>query len=408
MRRSLRLPIVLVAAVAVAEAGVLVLRPEVAPPPPPVDPQSYFSSEHLRVAENYRAARLELYGVRLVVELGALAVLAARPPRLLTRPGRRVLLRSAATGAGISLLLGAVSLPVRIAAREEAKDVGLVTQDWVGYAGDVARTELIAALTAAAGAGLLVLALRRFGRRWWIAGTGAIVAYAVAVTYLAPVVIEPLFNDFEPLPRGALRADVLALADRAGVDVGEVYVVDASRRTTAANAYVAGLGATKRVVLYDTLLRDFEPDEVRLIVAHELGHVRHRDLPNGLLYVALVAPAGMLAAAALGERFAGRRGLQPGPGAVPAVALAAVLVATPLTMISNQLSRAVERRADAYSIELTGDPASLIAMQRRLSTRNVSDPAPPRWQTFLLSTHPPALERIARAEAARRALTGRD
>ena len=403
MRRSLRLPIVLVAAFVVAEAGVLVLRPEVAPTPPPVDPQSYFSSDHLRVSEDFRASRLELYGLRLVAEVGILAALAARPPRLLTRPGRRVLLRSAAAGAGISLLLGVVSLPIRIAAREQAKEVGLVTQDWIGYAGDVVRTEVIGALTAAAGATLLVLAVRRFGRRWWIAGAAAIVAYAVALTYLAPVVLEPLFNDFEPLPRGALRTDVLELADRAGVEVGEVYVVDASRRTTAANAYVAGLGATKRVVLYDTLLRDFEPNEVRLIVAHELGHVRHRDLPNGLLYVALVAPAGMLAAAALGERFAGRRGLEPGPTAVPALALAAVLVATPLTMVSNQLSRAVERRADAYSLELTGDPSALIAMQRRLSTSNVSDPAPPRWQTFLLSTHPPALERIARAEAARTA-----
>ena len=407
MRRSLRLPIVVVAAFAVAEAGVLVLRPEVGPLPPPVDPQSYFSSEHLGVAEDYRAARLELYGLRLMVELGVLAAIAARPPRVLTRPGRRPLLRAAAAGAGISLLLGAASLPVRVAGREQAKGVGLVTQDWVGYAGDVVRTEAIGAVTAAAGATLLVVALRRFGRRWWIAGAGAIVAYAVALTYLAPVVLEPLFNEFKPLPRGPLRSDVLALADRAGVDVGEVYVIDASRRTTAANAYVAGLGSTKRVVLYDTLLRDFEPSEVRLIVAHELGHVRYRDLPNGLLYVALVAPVGMLAAAVLAERFAGRRGLEPGPAAVPAVALAAVLVATPLTMISNQLSRAVERRADAYSLELTGDPSALIAMQRRLSIKNVSDPAPPRWQNFLLSTHPPPLERIARAEAARATLEER-
>ena len=401
MRRSLRLPIVLVAAFVVAEAGVLVLRPEVAPPPPPVEPQSYFSTDHLRVAEDHRATRLGLYGLRLAVEVGVLAALVARPPRVLMRTPRRPLLGAAAAGAGISLLLGAVSLPVRTASREEAKDVGLVTQDWLGYAGDVARTEVIGALTAAAGAFLVVLTLRRFGRRWWMAGAAVIVSYGVALTDLAPVVLEPLFNDFEPLPRGPLRSDVLALADRAGVEVGEVYVVDASRRTTAANAYVAGLGATKRVVLYDTLLRDFEPDEVRLIVAHELGHVRHRDLPNGLLYLAIVAPAGMLAAAALAERFAGRGGLEPRPAAVPAVALAAVLVSTPLTMISNQLSRAVERRADAYSIELTGDPASLIAMQKRLSVSNVSDPAPPRWQTFLLSTHPPALERIARAEAAR-------
>ena len=98
--------------------------------------------------------------------------------------------------------------------------------------------------------------------------------------------LDPLFNKFTPLPAGELRRDVLALADEAGVDVGQVYEMDASRRTTAANAYVGGIGQTKRVVLYDTLLRDFTPAETRLVVAHELGHVHHRDLRNGLIWLA--------------------------------------------------------------------------------------------------------------------------
>ena len=400
MRESLRLPLVLVAALVIAEAGVLILRPEALPPVAPVDPQSYFSESHLAAAEDYRSTQLALYGLRLALEIAALAVLAARLPRRLSRPTRRPVLLAAGVGAGISLVLGLETLPVRIASRAQAREVGLVTQDWPGYALDVVRSEGIAALIAAAGAALLMVALRRLGRRWWVAGAVAIVAYGAILTYLAPVVIEPLFNDFEPLPPGALRSEVLGLAQRADVDVGEVYVVDASRRTTAANAYVAGLGDTKRVVLYDTLLRDFRPDEVRLIVAHELGHVRHRDVPNGLLYLALVAPVGMLAAARLAERLAPGAAVR-GPAAIPAVALAAVLVSTPISMISTQLSRAVEARADAYSLELTDDPDSLIAMQRRLSIRNLSDPAPPVWATFMLSTHPPAAERIARAEAAR-------
>ena len=400
MRESLRLPLVLVAALVVAEAGVLILRPEALPPVAPVDSQSYFSRSQLAAAEDYRSTQLALYGLRLAVEIGALAILAARLPGRLSRPGHHPVLVAAAVGAGISLALGVMTLPVRILSRAQAREVGLVTQDWPGYALDVVRSEGIAAVIAAAGAALLMVALRRLGRRWWAAGAAAIVAYGATLTYLAPVVIEPLFNDFEPLPAGELRSEVLALAQRADVDVGEVYVVDASRRTTAANAYVAGLGDTKRVVLYDTLLRDFRPDEVRLIVAHELGHVRHRDVPNGLLYLALVAPMGMLATARLAERLVPRAATRS-PAAIPAVALAAVLVSTPISMISNQLSRTVEARADAYSLELTDDPASLIAMQRRLAIRNLSDPAPPAWVTFLLSTHPPAAERIARAEAAR-------
>jgi STE24 endopeptidase len=191
---------------------------------------------------------------------------------------------------------------------------------------------------------------------------------------------------------------VLALAERAGVQVGEVYVMDASRRTSAANAYVAGLGTTKRVVLYDTLLGEFSPDEVRLVVAHELGHVHYSDVPRGLLYLAVVAPLGMLAAARLGERLAPPGSLGTA-AAVPAVVLAVSLLLPALTMVSNQLSRTVEARADRYSMELTGDPEALIAFQQRIAVQNVSEPAPPAWWSFLMGTHPTTMERIGQALA---------
>jgi hypothetical protein len=127
---------------------------------------------------------------------------------------------------------------------------------------------------------------------------------------LAPVVIEPLFADFTKAPQGALRTEVEALAKKSGVHAGEVYTVDAANRTTGANAYVTGLGSTKRVVIYDTLLKDFPPDAVRGVVAHELGHVHHHDVPHGLLYLLIVAPFGMLAVARLAERMAPTRLLQ--------------------------------------------------------------------------------------------------
>jgi STE24 endopeptidase len=314
-------------------------------------------------------------------------------------------LTGAAAAAAISLALGLAPLPVRAIARERAKDVGLVTQDWIGWVGDLAKTEAIGGALAAGGGALLIVGMRRLGRRWWIAGTAVVVAFGVAITYASPVVLDPLFNKFTPLEEGRQRSDVLELAQRAGVEVGEVYEIDASRRTTAANAYVAGLGRTKRVVLYDNLLEDFTPAEVRLVVAHELGHVRHRDVPKGLLYLAIVAPFGMLAVARLGERLAGRDALTP--AALPAMVLAVALVAPAITIISNQLSRAVERRADAYALELTREPDTQIEFQRRIAIKNVSDPDPPDWVSFLLGTHPPTLERIGQAAAAARA-TSRD
>jgi STE24 endopeptidase len=399
VRRTLRLPIALVAAVVVAEGAVLVLRPrESGPEPVMVDARAYFSPAQVEKGQEFRRGQLGLYGIRLLIEGGLLVVLVRRPPQRLRRDFRRPLLAGAATAAALSLTLGLAALPVRAISRERSKDVGLVTQSATDWLGDVAKGEAIGGAIAGAGGALLLFGMRRFGPRWWAPGAAVVVAFGIVVTYAGPVVLDPVFNDFTRLPAGQMRSDVLELAGRAGVKVGEVYEVDASRRTTAANAYVTGLGATKRVVVYDTLLRDFTPAETRLVVAHELGHVRHHDVTHGLLYLAIVAPFGMLAVALLSERLAPREGSYT-PAALPAVALAIALVVPVITIVSNQLSRAVERRADAFALELTREPRTMIEFQRRIAVKNVSDVDPPAWVTFLLGTHPPTLQRIGAAEA---------
>jgi STE24 endopeptidase len=205
-----------------------------------------------------------------------------------------------------------------------------------------------------------------------------------------------VFNDFTPLPEGETRSDVLELAALAGVKVGEVYSIDASRRTTAANAYVSGLGPTKRVVLYDTLLDRYSRDEIRLVVAHELGHVRYRDVPRNVAYAAVVAPGAALAVQRLSWALSAERGT---PGALPAMALAATLVSAPLGLVGNRLSRALERRADQFSLELAGAPEAFISFERTIALQNVADLDPPRWVSRLLASHPPTLERIGAAVA---------
>jgi STE24 endopeptidase len=216
---------------------------------------------------------------------------------------------------------------------------------------------------------------------------------------VGPVVLDPIFNRFNALPPGRARTDVLELARKAGVKVGQVYEVDASRRTTAANAYVTGLGRTKRVVLYDTLLKRFSPAETNLVVAHELGHVHYRDVPRGLLYLVLVAPAALFGAARLTERWRPHDAPPGAPAMLPAAALALGIVAFGTSIVSNQLSRRVEQRADSYSLRLTNEPGPFISSEKRLAVQNVSVPDPPAWQTFLLATHPPTIERIGTAVA---------
>jgi STE24 endopeptidase len=401
VRRRVGLPIALVAAVVVAEGAVRLFRPrDLGPAPMPVDPRAYFSPAQLEKAESFRTGQLWLYGAQLLIEGALLVTLVRRPPkRLRQATARRPVLTGAAAVAAISVAVGLATLPVGAVARERAKDVGLVTQGWLGWVGDIAKSQAIGAVIAGGGGALLMVGMRRLGGRWWIGGAVVVVAFGVAITYASPVVLDPLFNKFTPLPAGHTRSDVLELARRAGVDVGQVYEIDASRRTTAANAYVTGLGHTKRVVLYDNLLKDFTPAEVRLVVAHELGHVHHHDVPRGLLYLAIVAPFGMFAVARLGERLAGAEAVGA-PAAVPAVLLAVALVAPVVTVISNQLSRQVERSADAFALELTHEPQTEIAFQRRIAIKNVADPDPPGWVAFLLGTHPTTIQRIGQAAAA--------
>jgi len=373
--------------------------------PVTVDPTAYFSPAELRRAEDFRGVQRLIAVGGLVVSGGTLALLALRPPRrLLERAGGRPVLGAAAVGAGISVTLVLTGLPLSVWAHERAVDVGLSTQSLGPWLVDVGRSAAIGALLAAVGGAVGVALIRRFPRRWWIPGAAVVMGFAVVVLYLQPVLVDPIFNRFEPLPKGELRSDVLRLAKRAGVDVGEVYRIDASRRTTAINAYVAGVGHTKRVVLYDNLIDDFPPDQVRSVVAHELGHVAGRDLPRGLLWIAIVAPAGTLLVQRLAEAIGGRDGFgeragKPGPAALPAVALSLALVSFGLTCAGNALSRPVEARADSFALDLTGDAKAFVALERSIAVRNVADPDPPAVLHRLLGTHPTTLERIGFGEA---------
>ena len=263
--------------------------------------------------------------------------LGLRPPRrvrrLIARGRARPVLAAAAVGAGLSVIVLVVGLPFSIASEQRARDYGLSTQDWGSWTVDVLKSELIGAVLAGVGAMILVGLVRRFTRSWFALAAVAIVVVGAAFELLSPVLIDPLFNKFTVLPSGPVRSQVLGLARQAGVKVGQVYTIDASRRTTAENAYVTGLGASKR----------------------------------------------------------------RGPGLVLPAAFAITLVSFALGSASNVLSRRVEASADAYALKLTRDPASLIAVQRQFVVQNVADPDPPGWGQLLFGTHPTAVERIGAA-----------
>lgn len=369
--------------------------------PAAVEATAYFSAAQIERAEDFRDLQRLLALAGTVVGGLTVAAVALRPPRplrrALARAGRRPLLGGAAVAVGIALAVTVAELPLSLWRHERAVDFGLSTQALGPWLVDVAKATGVGAVYAAVGGLAAIAAIRRFPRRWWLAGTGFVVAAATVTLYLQPILIAPLFNRFEPLPAGPLRADILRLAQRAGVDVGEVYRVDASRRTTAINAYVAGLGETKRVVLYDNLIDGYPPGQVRSVVAHELGHVDQRDVLRALLWLALVAPAGMLLVQRLAERLAGGElggAAAPGPRALPAVILAFALVSFAAGSAGNALSRQVEARADAYALRLTDDPRAFVELSRSLALRNLGDPDPPALHHALFGSHPTTVERI--------------
>ncbi len=387
----------LVLALAAAEGARRLLTPREHPiTPAPVALGDYFSPEEIDRGRRYARPQRALGLAATGIDVAAISALAVRPPAWLIRAGEWPVAGAAAAAAVLSATLSLPTLPLAVVTRRRAIAAGLDTQDWAGWGRDrVVAGALQSSFAAGAGAGVIA-ATRRWPRTWWLAAAGGSVGLGAVLAAVAPVVLAPIFNDFTPLPEGETRADVLELAEGAGVTVGEVYSVDASRRTTAANAYVTGLGPTKRVVLYDTLLDRYSRDEIRMVVAHELGHVRFHDVPRNVAFAAMIAPAAGLAVQQLSEALSAERGTAV---TLPGLALAAGAVSIPLGMVGNRLSRALERRADQYSLELGGASDAFVSFERAIALQNVAELAPPRWVTALMASHPPTDERIGTALA---------
>ncbi|MCB0869545.1 MAG: M48 family metalloprotease [Solirubrobacterales bacterium] len=398
-------------ALLVAVLAVLVLSPDQGPPAS--DPAAAarviaerFTPHELSEADSYRSWARAIGIASLLVQFGTLAFLAfwrGRPMRrLLERLGRHPLRGALLAGAGISLLLSLAGLPIDLAAWKLGRDFGLVSQALGPRLLDWLLATLIAIIPAAIGALIAMAMWRRLKGKFWIFASILVAAWAVIVTWLWPVVVSPLFNDFERLPDGPERSEVIRLADRAGVEVGEVYEVDASRRSSTLNAYVNGIGSSKRVVIYDNSIRELDSAEFSALVAHELGHVKANDLVRGLAFALLVIPLGVLFVQfASGSALRRNHDDFNGPALIPVLALMVTLTAFVLQVPGNALSRNVEAKADRFALSLTGEPEGLVDLQVGLAKSNLSDVDPPAVWQFLFGTHPSTIDRIAIAEGSR-------
>jgi STE24 endopeptidase len=244
--------------------------------------------------------------------------------------------------------------------------------------------------------------LEAFGHEWWLPVGALLTLTSVLIAGVAPVVIFPLFYRFSPLAEGVLRQRIADLCSRARLRFDGVFTFDLSKTTRKANAGFAGLGRTRRIILGDTLVRQFNDDEIETVVAHELGHYVHRHVLVGLFVGAASSFLGLFIASrayAWSLSWFGFSSITEF-AALPVLALwlaAFGLVTTPL---GNMLSRHHERQADAYAVSMTGRPDAFASALRKLGTTNLADPSPHPLIEFLFYSHPSLARRLRAVEGA--------
>ena len=307
---------------------------------------------------------------------------------------------------GVAVVMAAqvITLPLSAWRYTLLVKYGLSNQTWGAWALSVAKSYGVTIVTAVVLLAGLYTLMRMAPKLWWAfaAVGGAVLVIVMSAVY--PLVVEPLFSNFTPMADGPLRSQLMEMAERDGVPVTEVLVSDASVRTNTVNAYVSGLGPTRRIVVYDNLL-EAPDDEVISVVAHELGHAKAGDVWIGTALGAIGVAAAACGIAVLGSwtGLLRRVGVDDitSPRSAALLIAAVALVGLLATPVQNLVSRQLEMRADRHALELTDDPDTFITMQTSLATRNLSDVDPPVLLHWWFGSHPSTAERIAMAEETR-------
>jgi STE24 endopeptidase len=364
-----------------------------------LNPRSFFAGEQLARIADYRRVTRALFLASFVVQGAVLAVFAWKAAGLAEAVSgffRGRILTGVALGALVAVAVWLALLPLSGVSHWWRRRYGLSHQGYDGWLRDQAVSLAVQVVLVTLAVAAFMALATWVGRSWWLAGGPALALAGTVFLAAYPLVVQPLFNSSEPLPDRELAAKIEVLAREEGVTVKSVEVTDASRQTTAANAYVAGIGPTRRVVLFDTLLDGrFTQPEILSVSAHELAHVGRRHLWKGLGWFALIVIPCVAILARVTERGGGL--------AEPATVLLALALAFALFVVtlplSNVVSRRYEAEADWIALRTTDDPASFVQLERKLVLSALADPAPPGWFSFAFATHPSAMKRIAMAEA---------
>jgi STE24 endopeptidase len=362
---------------------------------PKLDAGDYFSGAELGRTERYeRFLRIDFL-LSFLAKIAALLVLVRRAPRLARNTGLGPIGAGMIVGMVMLVVLWAVNLPFAIAARWWEQRHHLAEGPWIAW-----LTDPWAQLGGSIGYVMLVIAVvmafaRRFPRHWWLPVTPIFLALTTLLLFVFPYLLA---FGVDPPRDPQLRSDIRLLERREGIDV-PVDIERVSDLTSQANAFAVGLGPTTRVVIWDTLLDGrFSPGEVRVVIAHEFGHVARHHLWKGLGWTVLFAFPLAFALAQITRR----RGGLGDPAVLPYGALVLVLLQMALSPAVNIVSRRYEAEADWLALKATRDPASARGLFEEFSRTSLAQPNPPTWSYVMLENHPTLMQRIAMAEAWKR------
>jgi STE24 endopeptidase len=283
---------------------------------------------------------------------------------------------------------------------------GLSTQTIRGWWGDHFKAAAIGLMFLLCGSVIVGLIIRSQPEQWWLIAAVGFSVVMIVLAQLAPVLLLPIFYEFTPLDRPALRDRLLGLAERAGAQVLGIFEWRLGDRTKKANAALTGIGRTRRILLSDTLLAEHSDDEIEVILAHELAHHVHHDIWRAIALETALMTLGFYLADQVLAQAVGWFGITSkwDPAALPILALSGGAVSLGLMPFANAVSRAHERRADRYALEMTNNPPAFMSAMKRLGAQNLAEERPSRLVEVLFYTHPPIAARIdaAQAWAARR------
>jgi STE24 endopeptidase len=278
---------------------------------------------------------------------------------------------------------------------------GLSSEPFARWFVDQLKSFAIGLVLSTVAAAIVYGFIRMSPENWWLQAGAVFALLIVGLTNLAPVLLLPLFYRVKPLERVTLHERLLGLAERAGAKVVGAYEWGLGEKTRKANAALAGLGGTRRILVSDTMLADYSDDEIEVVLAHELAHHVHGDIWKGIALESALILAGFYLASRLLAAFAPAFGLQgvADVAGLPLLVLAAATVSLVMVPFAHAMSRAFERSADRFALRLTRNPGAFVSAMRRLAAQNLAEEHPSRLVQILFYSHPPVRERIAAAEA---------